>query len=804
MLAKLRSAAAVLSFLFVMSLSAIAQPTAAAAREATSRTSGTNVTADRTAIWLKSAAVRFAVVVLRSFAYITFESSDVSSANGGVVVRGITVLAAGFDGTERGCRIGIGEAQVSLDPLSIVGMGNFTVRGSNAEVALSCLPPQGRIVAASAGLDTLRFDTISIGSSYDLPSGGLDYSVRLSADGVADFSAEGRLDYFGLRSNFASEGLAGGSSADSPSIRFGSADVSVVDRGRIGQLALLFGGPEAVAKMAEDAVSERLRQPEFASQVGKEVVRFLSEGSRLTVSLRPGPDVWLDDFFGSTPAAILAALRPSIGSVPLPRTVDEQALAALNGSAQPAADRVKAARALFEGAGVPRNPAKALEILDPLVPSDLKGQDGEVLELIARIMLETEGSGPTVYRFALGAGLTGRPVVALLDRLEAELDAGTIVEIQTEFAKQTASEASPTPALARLVEDADAYALLEAGRSFMDGKGRPRHFGRALTYISVAKAAGEIGAAELLTELERRMDDPAFRPMLRAARDEATDLWAGGGIGRKVAARLAEARKKASELAVSQTVLDSPIPAPSGDLMDDVVVVPTSPVDPDRVEEVVTPLAVTPKELDEFVKVVIAETTDTWEDVFRAEGAVYPPPGLTVFDGKVEGVCGLASAAAGPFYCPGNSRIYLDEALFRLLSRDLGTKGDFANAYVIAHEVGHHVQNVIGVLPKFNGMREQLSDDEATKMAVRVELQADCFAGIWAHYAQRKGLLEAESVDEAMRAASEIGRLAAARRQQGSIIPESFDHATADDRHKWFMSGYGSGRLVSCDTKVFG
>ena len=212
----------------------------------------------------------------------------------------------------------------------------------------------------------------------------------------------------------------------------------------------------------------------------------------------------------------------------------------------------------------------------------------------------------------------------------------------------------------------------------------------------------------------------------------------------------------------------------------------------------------TPEEMREFIGVVLAETEDTWNGIFRAEGREYPEPKLNLFSGSVRSACGLASAATGPFYCPADNEVYLDTSFFRTLERQFGARGDFAKAYVIAHEVGHHVQNVIGVLPKFNRMRAQLSKAEENAMSVRVELQADCFAGIWAHYAAKKGLLEDGDIDEALNAAMQIGDDAIQRRTQGYVVPESFNHGTSDQRRAAFYAGYRTGRLADCDTKVFG
>lgn len=205
-------------------------------------------------------------------------------------------------------------------------------------------------------------------------------------------------------------------------------------------------------------------------------------------------------------------------------------------------------------------------------------------------------------------------------------------------------------------------------------------------------------------------------------------------------------------------------------------------------------------EMRQFVAVVLAETEDVWNGIFEAEGAAYREPTLTLFSGVISSACGFASSAAGPFYCPGDEKVYLDTSFFGELARRFGAAGDFAQAYVIAHEVGHHVQNLTGILPRFNEMRQQMSQEEANRMSVRVELQADCFSGIWAHYTDRKGLLEAGDLEEALNAARQIGDDTLQKRTQGYVVPESFNHGTSRQRQEWFMRGFQSGRLADCDT----
>jgi predicted metalloprotease len=205
-------------------------------------------------------------------------------------------------------------------------------------------------------------------------------------------------------------------------------------------------------------------------------------------------------------------------------------------------------------------------------------------------------------------------------------------------------------------------------------------------------------------------------------------------------------------------------------------------------------------EMKQFVSTVLAETEDVWSGIFQAEGQTYPKPRLVLFSGGIASACGYASSAAGPFYCPGDQKVYLDTAFFAQLERQFDAAGDFAAAYVVAHEVGHHVQNITGILPKFNQMRQQMSEEDANQMSMRVELQADCFAGVWGHFTAQKGILEQGDVEEALNAATQIGDDTLQRRTQGYVVPESFNHGTSQQRQTWFARGFKSGKLADCDT----
>ncbi len=206
-------------------------------------------------------------------------------------------------------------------------------------------------------------------------------------------------------------------------------------------------------------------------------------------------------------------------------------------------------------------------------------------------------------------------------------------------------------------------------------------------------------------------------------------------------------------------------------------------------------------ELAQFVSVVLADTEDTWNGIFdRQRSERYEEPRLVLFTGAVQSACGFTQSATGPFYCPGDRQVYIDLEFFDQLHRRFDAPGDFAQAYVVAHEVGHHVQNLLGILPRFNEIRQRVSQEEANQLSVMVELQADCFAGVWAHDTAQKGLLEQGDVEEALNAATQIGDDTLQRRQQGYVVPESFNHGTSAQRERWFRIGLTEGRIDACDT----
>ena len=201
-----------------------------------------------------------------------------------------------------------------------------------------------------------------------------------------------------------------------------------------------------------------------------------------------------------------------------------------------------------------------------------------------------------------------------------------------------------------------------------------------------------------------------------------------------------------------------------------------------------------------FVKTVLADTEDVWTDIFKENGLVYRVPTMVLFDGSIRSACGNATSASGPFYCPGDQKLYIDLAFYDQLANQFGAAGDFAQAYVLAHEVGHHVQNLTGVLPNFNNKRQSMSEIDSNRMSVKVELQADCFAGIWAFKTAQKGFLESGDIEEALNAAGKIGDDTLQKESQGYVVPDAFNHGTSAQRVEWFSRGAKRGKLEDCDT----
>ena len=219
---------------------------------------------------------------------------------------------------------------------------------------------------------------------------------------------------------------------------------------------------------------------------------------------------------------------------------------------------------------------------------------------------------------------------------------------------------------------------------------------------------------------------------------------------------------------------------------------PTQPIDPAQDPDAALKLEMTH---------VLHNTETTWGKIFAEMGSEYRKPKLYLYNGQTSTACGVGQAAMGPFYCPGDQKVYLDMAFFREMERRFRVSGDFARAYVIAHEIGHHVQKLTGVSDKTDAMRQRLSEKEFNKVSVRVELQADCYAGAWAYHANRaKPFLDPQDIDEALKAANAIGDDMLQKQARGVVVPDSFTHGSSAQRVRWFKTGFETGNLKACDT----
>ena len=205
--------------------------------------------------------------------------------------------------------------------------------------------------------------------------------------------------------------------------------------------------------------------------------------------------------------------------------------------------------------------------------------------------------------------------------------------------------------------------------------------------------------------------------------------------------------------------------------------------------------------LAKFVSTMLADTEDVWTELFRAQGGAYVKPKLVLFSGSTQTACGTGQTATGPFYCPADQKVYIDLSFYRLMQQRFHVSGEFAEAYVIAHEVGHHVQNLLGISGKVDNARRRASQTQANALSVRLELQADCFAGVWAFHANRaRSLLEKGDIESALNAATAIGDDALQRQAQGHVVPDSFTHGTSEQRVRWFSKGIESGQMKMCNT----
>ena len=737
---------------------------------------------------------RTLLTTLRSFAEFTYDTASLPDARS-VRVSGLRLVAPrnlalpGCEMRVRSLDLGV----VSVAGSLLLGDG-LTLDARGVTLEPSCLPPQTRGMIAIAGLDHIDIGRISIDWRRDLASGASDIALRAQMRGVASIDLDVRLDYLTLRTDFLGFGAS-----QNVAIRFGPVRAVMRDEGLVDRIDpfLSLAGLERrhLHGRAAQQVFKQTGNSALTQQVRGAIRSFLA-GSRqsLVLTLRPQAGLSSDDLGSMATRNVIAAFRPSLTNEVVRETVDPGLLAAFDAHEPDDEQRLAMARAMVEGRGAPRDPAAAVALL-----KDSAQGDGAALALRARARLATGKVLDEAYRDALRASAAGRSVTDLLDTLEMRLPAAVVLRLQ-------AAAASPaTDGLAEAIEAVDPRRLLDAAHALERGEGVARSFERASVGALLAAAAAEPGADRLLDRLEARASaDPSHRAVFERARRTARTVWSDRRMARRLFERIRRSQSPWQE------------GRDSGEPKDDHASNLSSPRPPTVTQQRPAPdgSILSPRpgagskgitdDMGQFVATVLAETEDVWNGIFRQQGRQYPEPTLVMFTDAVRSACGQASSATGPFYCPGDSKVYLDTSFFQTLARRFDAAGDFAAAYVIAHEVGHHVQNVIGVLPKFNRMRAQMNQADANAMSVRVELQADCFAGIWAHFTDQKGLLEQGDIGEALNAAEQIGDDAIQRRTQGYVVPESFSHGTSEQRREWFMRGYESGRVAQCDTGVFG
>lgn len=491
-----------------------------------------DATAKRAVDWLKKAAANFTIVMLRSVADVTFNEVQVSRETGGVVVTGLTLNTPDLDGHARGCSVRIARAEIAFDPLSLTGLGETVLRADLVTASPSCLPAQGRFLAYAASGSVLRLERLTLRTNYDLPSGRLDYELRADASGIAEVAAEGRLDYFSFRAGVLDAAGITGSGDPVPSILFGDARLSVVDKGAIGSLAFLFGSPDRAADQAAAFVGQELRQPRLAANMRREVARFLRDGGRLVVEIAPGDDAWLSELQLLPPETVAARLNPHIGAQPRPPALAADLLAAIRSGDLTAEQRLAAARASLEGRGMPRDPERGLALLRPLAESTRTDTTSSAARaLYVREGLERGLDPAEAYPIALGAAMAGEPLHSLLDQLERRLGADAVLAAQTRNFEDWPDRPEHGSWLERTVAAGDSYALLERAREFASGRGHPRSLANSLTLALLAEAAGEVGATGLVNELRGRADGDGYRDAVDAATRRATELWLGGMVG---------------------------------------------------------------------------------------------------------------------------------------------------------------------------------------------------------------------------------------------------------------------------------
>ena len=482
-------------------------------------------------------SAQVAIVSARFGADIRYDTLDLAPDGGSVVVTGLEV-ALPLPGVEdRSCFVSADTLEYSGSTLSLIsGLFGSTLDATNLAVSNGCLPPDAELFLGLAQLDEILFEDLSIVSDYNIPSARGEASLRISMRDIADIEMRTVADYLFARVERWGPNEFGEEPGLVPSIEFGPTDITIRDRGvseRIVPFLGMTGVPaEAAPAVVGDAIATNLGLPDLGADLEREVGRFLSEGGRITIALRPD-ELWLDEIEGLSPPEVAQAFNPTVGSNTRPDLPSADLLEAVSSDNPTDEQRVAIARASLSGDGFPRNPSLALSTLEPILDAN-----DEAKALTAEALLETRtGVDDTLraYELALEVGAAGEDVGTLLRRAEARLtdELSPLLGRQNNALDAWGAANDLDARVSAAIEGGDTETLIDLARQFERGRGAPRNWQAALTYASLAEAAGEIGARSVIERVEAVLapdGEPSgeARTVIRDARDRATELWTGG------------------------------------------------------------------------------------------------------------------------------------------------------------------------------------------------------------------------------------------------------------------------------------
>ena len=508
--------------------------------------------------WLRLVTTQVGLVALRFFADVRYEDVVLVPGTGAVLVTDLEVTIPVPYSPPRSCTVTVGayEAQQSALGLLVSVLGTSTVRLEDVTVPLACLPLPAQSMIQMAQLREIVVDELRLSTEYDLTTAGAELGLRASIRDVADLDLRAELDYAFVLLQFPDpsddeDPFSGDEEADPepvPSIEFGPVDLTIIDRGLVERstpFLNMAGVPaEQLPGIAADGLRAALGALPLADDVEREVERFLTEGGRLSIALRPG-ELWLNQIEDMDPAAIVAAFNPSVGSATRPDVLSLELIEAASGSLVRPEQAIPVARAFLTGEGMPRNPARAFEIIEAAASTFGTDYAAEAREIAARALLAGDGDVQTAYRMAIEAGAEGRDVSSLLRAAEARLAPDAIARTQELTLTQWEATDASTELADRVVaaiRSGDTAILLDLARRYERGIGVPRNVASSFGFALLAEVAGEVGATPLVERIEATASASdaardAWADVLEDARNEATTIWLESGLARMIAER---------------------------------------------------------------------------------------------------------------------------------------------------------------------------------------------------------------------------------------------------------------------------